>query len=56
MCNYPVDAATLGDPAPGCAKNLIVVFACQGQNAVRLSQLQAEANGRTLVLACNTPN
>lgn len=55
VCLYGVDAPSLGDPAPGCAKNLIVVFACQGQTAVRLSQLQAEANGRTLVLACNTP-
>lgn len=51
-CSYPVDAATLGDAAPGCAKNLVVLYACPGQTAVRLAQLPAEAHGKTLTLAC----
>jgi len=51
-CQYVVDTGILGDPAPGCTKNFIVLFACQGQTNVRLSQLPAEANGKTIVLAC----
>ena len=51
-CNYPVDVNALGDAAPGCAKNLVVLFACPGQTTVRLAQLPAEAHGKTLTLAC----
>ena len=51
-CTYPVDAAALGDAAPGCAKNLVVLFACAGQAALRLAQVPAEAHGKSLTLAC----
>jgi len=54
-CSYGVDAGTLGDPAPGCAKNFIVLYACRGQPPVRLAQLPGEANGRALVLSCVAP-
>lgn len=52
FCQYVIDAGTLGDPAPGCAKNFVVLYACQGHTDVRLSQLPAEAHGRAIVLAC----
>jgi hypothetical protein len=51
-CQYVVDAGILGDPAPRCTKNLIVMFSCGNQADVRLAQLPAEANGKTLALAC----
>ena len=51
-CNYAVDVNQLGDAAPGCAKNLIVVFACKGQGPVRLAQLPPEAHGKSLALSC----
>lgn len=51
-CQYGVDAGALGDPAPGCPKNMVVVFACTNQPSVRLSQIVGEANGKTLVLSC----
>jgi len=51
-CQYVVDAVQLGDPAPGCAKNLVVLYACQGNASVRLSQVGAEANGKTVALTC----
>lgn len=51
-CSYTVDAGTLGDPAPGCAKNFLVLYACQGQAEVRLAQLSAEAHGRPVTFGC----
>jgi hypothetical protein len=51
-CSYLVDANVIGDAAPGCAKNLVVLYACPGQSAVRLAQVPAEAHGKTLTLAC----
>ena len=52
-CDYPVSADVLGDPAPGCAKNIVVMYACQGQTEVRLAQLPAEAHGRALRFSCD---
>lgn len=51
-CSYTVDAGTLGDPAPGCSKNFLVLYACQGQAEVRLAQLAAEAHARPLTFGC----
>jgi hypothetical protein len=51
-CNYPVEALTLGDPAPGCQKNFVVLYTCSDATTVRLSQLTAEASGRLLELSC----
>ena len=55
QCDYRVDAGTLGDPAPNCAKNFIVVYACAGQGPVRLAQLPAEAHGQIISLGCSAP-
>ena len=54
-CEYGVDVNALGDAAPGCLKNFIVLYACQGQPSVRLSQLPAEASGKTISLSCARP-
>jgi hypothetical protein len=54
-CEYRVDVNTLGDSAPGCRKNMIVMYGCAGQGNVRLAQLPAEAHGNTLPLSC-VPN
>ena len=54
-CDYRVDALTLGDPAPNCAKNFVVLYACRGQANLRLAQVGAEANGRNLALSCAPP-
>ncbi|MFM2054973.1 MAG: hypothetical protein RL456_3010 [Pseudomonadota bacterium] len=51
-CSYPVHVDALGDPAPGCSKNFVVLYACKGQAPVRLSQIPAEAHGRTVELNC----
>lgn len=52
-CSYTVDAGTLGDPAPGCAKNFLVLYACQGQAEVLLAQVAAEAHGRPVTFGCD---
>jgi hypothetical protein len=54
-CQYGVEANVLGDSAPGCRKNFVVLYACSGQTAVRLAQLAAEASGNSLSLSCATP-
>lgn len=51
-CLYTVDVGHLGDPAPGCSKNFVVLYACQGQAEVRLAQLPAEAHGKALNFNC----
>jgi hypothetical protein len=53
-CNYRVDVNTLGDSAPGCGKNLIVLYSCAGDGNVHLAQLPAEASGSILQLSCVT--
>ena len=50
-CNYTVDVAALGDPAPGCAKDFDVEYSCAGTSARR--KIDAEANGKAVILACN---
>lgn len=55
-CNYRVDVTDLGDPAPNCKKNFIVLFQCQGDERVRLGQINREANERSVSLNCNVSN
>lgn len=55
QCDYAVDVAALGDAAPNCSKNFVVLYACRGQPAVRLAQLPAEAHGRVAVISCAPP-
>ena len=55
QCDYVVDVATLGDAAPNCGKNFVVLYSCRGQPAVRLAQVPAEAHGRVVVVSCAPP-
>ena len=55
QCDYAVDVAALGDAAPNCSKNFVVLYSCRGQPAVRLAQLPAEAHGRVAVIGCAPP-
>jgi hypothetical protein len=51
-CTYMIDANLLGDPAPGCSKNFVVLYACTGQTELRLAQQVAEAHGRAVAFGC----
>jgi hypothetical protein len=51
-CQYGVDVNALGDSAPGCRKNFVVLYGCAGQASVRLAQLPAEASGASVNLSC----
>lgn len=51
-CNYLVEVQTLGDPAPGCQKNFLVLHTCSDAATIRLTQLPAEASGRLIELSC----
>lgn len=55
QCDYRVDVAALGDAAPNCSKNFVVLFSCKSQPLVRLAQLPSESHGRNLVLNCALP-
>lgn len=51
-CDYGVDVTALGDSAPQCAKDFLVLYACRGSAAVRLAQLPAEAHGKMITVSC----
>jgi len=42
----------LGDAAPNCSKNFVVLYGCKGQPDVRLAQCLQKPMGRKLVLNC----
>jgi hypothetical protein len=54
-CDYRIDAMVLGDPAPNCAKNFVVLYACRGQAQLRLAQVNAEADGKGITVSCLPP-
>lgn len=51
-CAVPVDVALLGDPASGCAKDFTVSYLCRQGGEMKTAHLDAEANGKTLRIAC----
>jgi hypothetical protein len=53
-CSYVADRAALGDPAPGCAKDLVVRWSCPGEAAgTRTFAVAPEAGlGSIVALAC----
>eukprot|EP01006_Ploeotia_vitrea_P053234 TRINITY_DN67768_c10_g9_i1.p1 TRINITY_DN67768_c10_g9~~TRINITY_DN67768_c10_g9_i1.p1 ORF type:complete len:244 (+),score=12.05 TRINITY_DN67768_c10_g9_i1:123-854(+) len=53
-CGYTVDAAVIGDPYPGQQKEFKITYYCD-PNTVQYATLPAEANGHTLVIACDPP-
>jgi hypothetical protein len=54
-CNYAVNLLVVGDSAPGCRKNFIVLYACSGQTDARLAQRPGEASGSTVAISCLAP-
>ncbi len=54
-CTYNVNLQVVGDSAPGCRKNFIVLFACAGQTDARLAQLPGEASGSSVAISCLAP-
>lgn len=55
VCEYRVDVAVLGDPAPGCAKELFAEYRCGRFGGLRSEVVPAEANGKILRLQCSGP-
>jgi hypothetical protein len=51
-CAYTVTTNTLGDPAPGCAKDFIAKWQCGAASDPRQVQASAEANGKNVDLTC----
>jgi hypothetical protein len=54
-CNYAVNLQVVGDSAPGCRKNFIVLYACSGRTDARLAQQPGEASGSTVAISCQQP-
>jgi hypothetical protein len=52
LCMYGVDVAQLSDPADGCAKDFQVTWRCGAEGSLREAKLPAEANGKTVGIAC----
>ena len=51
-CEYAISIANLGDPAPGCAKDFQVSYTCVNDPMPHTVTIPAEANGKTVQLAC----
>jgi hypothetical protein len=52
-CDYIVDYTIIGDPAPGCAKDYVAEWTCNGQSLVQRATASPEAGFRkTVTLVC----
>jgi hypothetical protein len=52
-CDYIVDYTIIGDPAPGCAKDYVAEWTCNGQSLVQQATASPEAGFRkTVTLTC----
>ncbi|MBI5107977.1 MAG: DUF3421 domain-containing protein [Rhodocyclales bacterium] len=51
-CDYKIDVAVLGDTAPGCAKEAVVIFSCPPFQAPRPVGVAKEAHGKIVKLVC----
>jgi hypothetical protein len=53
QCDYIVDYTIIGDPAPGCAKDYVAEWTCNGQSLVQQATASPEAGFRkTVTLSC----
>ena len=53
QCNYIVDYTIIGDPAPGCAKDYVAEWTCNGQSLVQQATASPEAGFRKpVILSC----
>jgi hypothetical protein len=52
-CQFDVETAMLGDPAPGCDKDFTVAYRCGPEDsASKVVNVGGEADGATVVLDC----
>jgi hypothetical protein len=51
-CSFVVDVNRLGDPAPGCGKDLSVFWRCGADETVHRAYVAGEANTQTARLVC----
>lgn len=51
-CDYDVEVSTLGDPAPGCAKDFSVQYACAAHSVALTANVVAEASHHKVHLSC----
>jgi hypothetical protein len=51
-CSFLIDAAKIGDPAPGCAKDFIAKWTCGTGRKKRERRLRPEASGQILSMQC----
>ena len=51
-CSFVVDVNRIGDPAPGCGKDLSIAWRCGAQATVHRTYVAAEAHGQRIWLRC----
>ena len=51
-CSFVVDVNRIGDPAPGCGKDLTINWRCGAQETVHRFHIAAEAHFQRALLAC----
>lgn len=52
VCLYPIDAAKLTDPAPGCSKDFQAEWRCGLNPNLNRTYVRPEAHGKDLLLNC----
>jgi peptidoglycan/LPS O-acetylase OafA/YrhL len=56
-CSYSVSVERLGDPAPDCGKDFVVLYSCLSENVTRRQEVPGEAGFGTIVdLSCAPEN
>jgi hypothetical protein len=51
-CAFAVDVNQIGDPAPGCAKDLSISWRCGAEEMVHRVHVAAEAHSKNISLTC----
>jgi hypothetical protein len=54
-CNFVADTRDLGDPAPGCAKDLSITWRCSRDDKTHKLNVAGEAHSKPVALSCPTP-
>jgi hypothetical protein len=54
-CAFAFDVNQIGDPAPGCFKDLSIGWRCGAGETVNRVHVAAEANSKRISLACPAP-
>jgi hypothetical protein len=51
-CQFGASTVDLGDPAPGCGKDLSISWRCGAGQTVRRLHIPAEADGKLVTISC----